>query len=95
MHNYVGVVRLVKPIFTSEKSQCATICGGVGYVEYFGWKWGTSLVLYECAALPVVYFAGDSIPYRGKLRRGKVTKFSSSDENFPRRKFSPAKLLPR
>ena len=35
------------------------------------------------------------LPYRGKLRRGKVTKFSSSDENFPRRKFSPTKLLPR
>ena len=35
------------------------------------------------------------IPYRGKLRRGKVTKFSSSDENFLRRKFSLTKLLPR
>ena len=34
------------------------------------------------------------IPYRGKLRRGKVTKFSSSDENFPRRKFSPVKIFP-
>ena len=29
------------------------------------------------------------LPYRGK-----VTKFSSSDENFPRRKFSPAKISP-
>ena len=40
------------------------------------------------------------IPYRGKLRRGKVTKFSSSDENFPRRNFcpneyfSPTNILP-
>ena len=34
------------------------------------------------------------IPYRGKLRWGKVKKFSSSIENFPRRKFSPAKIFP-
>ena len=34
------------------------------------------------------------IPYRGKLRRGKVTKCFSSDENYPRRKFSPTKIFP-
>ena len=35
------------------------------------------------------------LPYRGKLRRGKVTKFFSSDKNYPRRKFSPTKVFPR
>ena len=29
-----------------------------------------------------------AIPYRGNFRRGKVTKFLASDENFPRRKLS-------
>ena len=29
------------------------------------------------------------MPYRGKFRRGKVTKFLTSDENFPCRKFFP------
>jgi len=36
------------------------------------------------------YRRTDQIPYRGKLRRGKVTKFWTSDEYFPRRKFSLA-----
>ena len=29
------------------------------------------------------------LPYRGKFRWGKVTRFFASDENFPRRKISP------
>ena len=43
-----------------------------------------------------VYFTDQTckLPYRGKLRRGKVTKFSASDEIFPRRNFSPAKFFP-
>ena len=35
------------------------------------------------------------LPYRGKFRRGKVTKFFPSDENFSRRKISPTKNFPR
>ena len=38
--------------------------------------------------------SNEILPYRGKLRRGKVTKFFSSDENYPRRKFSPTKFSP-
>ena len=35
------------------------------------------------------------IPYRGKFRRGKMTKFFASDENFPRRKIFPDENFPR
>ena len=36
-----------------------------------------------------------NVPYWGKVRRGKVTKFWPGDENFLRRKFSPTKKFPR
>ena len=38
---------------------------------------------------------GNYLPYRGKFRRGKVTKFFASDENFPRRKISPTNNFTR
>ena len=34
------------------------------------------------------------LPYRGKIRRGKVTKFSLSDEMFPRQLFFPGEIFP-
>ena len=34
------------------------------------------------------------LPYRGKIRRGKLTKFSTIDEMFPRRNISATKFFP-